>query len=170
MTIDLDVEDEALAGASSPPGGLFKDARPSDLRFENAHLLAEYVGQAQRLVDSVIAETAKGRERAENLSIAGERALTLAKTAARDLKQVLATIPTVPNAVADAQRLSELIGSLAQERSALETVRGEVQRRQAELDQSRAALMADARAEVMRQLRARGFWWRVAYCFGGRAD
>ena len=44
----------------SEPYQLLEGVRPSDVRFENIHLLAEWIEGAQRLVDT----TAKGREEA----------------------------------------------------------------------------------------------------------
>lgn len=43
------------------PKELFKGVRPSDLRYENIHLLAEYIAQAQRLVDTAAATDAESK-------------------------------------------------------------------------------------------------------------
>lgn len=45
-----------------PTNDLYKGVRPSDMRFENIHLFAEYIAQAQRLVNTADATQQQSKE------------------------------------------------------------------------------------------------------------
>ena len=147
---------------------LYAGVRPSDLRFEGAHQLAEYVDRAQRLVDTVVSQTAQARVRSEDLALAGQRAIAMAGKVASEIRTLAEAIPDLPHAAADAKVLHDLIAQLASERAALEETRAAVEAKLAQYERERSAVMAEAKANLQDKLSKQGFFWRLAWAMGVR--
>ena len=159
-------EDILTAGAGAR---VYVGVRPADLRFEGAHQLAEYIDQAQHLVDTVISQTAQARERSEDLALAGQRALSMAGRVASEIRTLAEAIPDLPTAAADAKVLHDLIEQLASERTELEVTRASVQATLETYERDRKAVMDEAKASLQERLRKQGIFWRLAWAFGAKA-
>lgn len=68
-----------------PLKDLFKDVRPSDLRFDNVHILAEYITQTQKLADCVMSI----HESAEQLVQSAMKSTEAGITSVRSVQQQL---------------------------------------------------------------------------------
>lgn len=160
---------------------LFRGVRPSDLRFENAHLLAEYIHQTQALVDSAAATQKDSknllygvhiitRDGVQRFKAAGDDLAAIAATAMSGIRAVgadlidesrRAILLPVTELTAAAKRLEAAAAAAEKERQEASDASTEFIRYQEEVDTYVATTLSSLNAE----LGARSFWKRLVDVF-----